>query len=107
MLRKASQAGLISYVPGNASFTVKNPEKISPAQKKALELVQTHVLDVWHETGVQRAMNDAYLSLLNGIVVYPVEDETKYSDKKGNVLPDARIMHKGETAKDFSLQDTH
>lgn len=104
LLRRASQAGLISYLPGDSSFKIKDLSKINQAQKKALDLVQTHVLDVWHSTGVQSAINDAYLKLLRGIVVYPVEDESKFSDKKGNVLPDARIMRSGDTAKDLAFK---
>ncbi len=104
LLRRASQANLILYLPGDVSFKIKDESKISPAQRKALDLVKSHVLDVWHGTGVQNAINDAYLRLLKGIVVYPVEDETKYSDKKGNVLPDARIMHRGDTARDLAFK---
>ncbi|HXQ92348.1 MAG TPA: redox-regulated ATPase YchF [Nitrososphaerales archaeon] len=104
LLRRASQINLISYLPGDASFRIKDESRISSAQRKALDLVKSQVLDVWHGTGVQSAINDAYLRLLKGIVVYPVEDETKYSDKKGNVLPDARIMHKGDTAKDLAFK---
>ena len=104
LLRRASQAGLISYVPGDSGFSVPNEAKISPAQKRALDLVTTQVLDIWKGTGVQKAVNDAYLKLLKGIVVYPVEDETKLSDKKGNVLPDARIMHLDDTARDLAFK---
>jgi ribosome-binding ATPase YchF (GTP1/OBG family) len=104
LLRRASQANLISYLPGDPSFQIKDESKISTAQRKALDLVKTHVLDVWHGTGVQNAINDAYLRLLKGIVVYPVEDETKYSDKKGNVLPDARVMRQGDTARDLAFK---
>lgn len=104
LLRRASQAGLISYIPGDSTFTIPEPSKISPAQRKALDLVRNQVLDSWKGTGVQKAVNDAYLRLLKGIVVYPVEDETKLSDKKGNVLPDARIMHQGDTAKDLAFK---
>ena len=91
-------------MPGDSSFKVNDESKLTPGQKKALDLVQSQVFDVWHGTGVQNAINDAYLKLLKGIVVYPVEDETKYSDKKGNVLPDARIMHFGDTAKDLAFK---
>ena len=104
LLRRASQGGLISYIPGDSAFTIPDSSKITPQQMKALELVKNHVLDVWKGTGVQKAVNDAYLRLLKGIVVYPVEDETKYSDKKGNVLPDARVMHQGDTAKDLAYK---
>jgi ribosome-binding ATPase len=102
LLRKASQSNLISYVPGDSSFKIIDPSRITSAQKKALDLVQAEVLEIWKGTGVQKAINDAYLSLLKGIVVYPVEDESKLTDKKGNVLPDARIMYKGDTARDLA-----
>ena len=104
LLRRASQANLVSYVPGDSSFKIIDESKLNAAQKKALDLVQTHVFEIWHGTGVQTAVNDAYLRLLKGIVVYPVEDETKFTDKKGNVLPDARIMHLGDTAKDLAFK---
>jgi ribosome-binding ATPase len=104
LLRRASQTNLISYLPGDASFKVNDESKLSPAQKKALDMVRTQVLDIWRSTGVQEAINDAYLRLLKGIVVYPVEDETKLTDKKGNVLPDARIMHQGDTARDLAFK---
>ncbi len=104
LLRRASHAGLISYLPGDSSFTIPDKSKVTTAQMKALDLVKEHVLDVCKGTGVQKAVNDAYLRLLKGIVVYPVEDETKFSDKKGNVLPDARIMHQGETARDLAFK---
>ena len=104
LLRRASQANLISYVPGDSSFKIIDESKVNAAQRKALDLVQTQVFDFWHGTGVQTAVNDAYLRLLKGIVVYPVEDETKFTDKKGNVLPDARIMHLGDTAKDLAFK---
>ncbi|MHB2036650.1 MAG: redox-regulated ATPase YchF [Nitrososphaerales archaeon] len=104
LLRRASQANLISYVPGDSSFKIIDESKVNAAQRKALDLVQTQVFDFWHGTGVQTAVNDAYLRLLKGIVIYPVEDETKFTDKKGNVLPDARIMHLGDTAKDLAFK---
>jgi ribosome-binding ATPase YchF (GTP1/OBG family) len=104
LLRRASQANLISYVPGDVSFRIIDEVKLSSAQKKALELVNKQVFDVWQGTGVQSAINDAYLRLLKGIVVYPVEDESKFTDKKGNVLPDARIMHRGDTARDLAFK---
>jgi ribosome-binding ATPase len=103
LLRRASAAGLISYIPGDSNFSIKDRSKLTPQQLKALDIVKSEVLDVWKGTGVQKAINDAYLVLLKGIVVYPVEDETKLTDKKGNVLPDARIMHEGDTARDLAF----
>jgi len=55
-------------------------------------------------TGIQELINRAYFDLLDMIVVYPVEDENKYCDKKGNVLPDAYLVKKGTTAKDLAFK---
>ena len=60
------------------------------------------VLDPFGSTGVQQAIDQAYFGLLKAIVVYPVEDETKLSDKNGNVLPDAYVMTGGSTALDLA-----
>jgi ribosome-binding ATPase YchF (GTP1/OBG family) len=38
------------------------------------------------------------------IVVYPVENEHKFSDKKGNVLPDAFLLKKGSSARDLAYK---
>ena len=41
--------------------------------------------------------------LLEMIVVYPVEDENRFTDKKGRILPDAFLMKKGSTPKDLAF----
>ena len=89
LLRKASEMKMIDYLPGGSSFKILNAGKLNHAQVNALEMVKKNVLDIWGSTGVQAIINSAYLDLLDGIVVYPVEDENKLSDKKGNILPDA------------------
>jgi ribosome-binding ATPase YchF (GTP1/OBG family) len=40
--------------------------------------------------------------LLKFITVYPVEDETKLSNKDGVILPDARLLLAGSNAKDLA-----
>ncbi|MGC8664315.1 MAG: redox-regulated ATPase YchF [Nitrososphaeria archaeon] len=100
LLRKAAQAGFIAYKPGDSSFTVL--KDMNPTQKSALEKVD-QILKKWGSTGVQQALNHVYFNLLDMIVVYPVEDENKYSDKKGNVLPDAYLIKRGSTAKDLAF----
>ncbi|MBI2183916.1 MAG: redox-regulated ATPase YchF [Thaumarchaeota archaeon] len=102
LLRRASQRGLIKYLPGDSSFTVNDEAGLKTEQRKALDLVSEKVLNSWGSTGVQQAINSAYLDLWGGIVVYPVEDENKLSDRKGNVLPDAYVVKKGSTAKDLA-----
>jgi hypothetical protein len=104
LLRKAAEKGLILYSPGDGSFSIKEGAMVSPEQAKALEFVREKVLKPYGDTGIQKALNEAYYSLLSGIVVYPVEDENKYSDKNGNVLPDAFVLPRGSTAKDLAAK---
>jgi len=102
LLRRAAEHGLIRYVPGDPNFTVAEMEKLSPPQARALEMVEGKVMKTYGSTGVQDAINGAYFGLLNAVVVFPVEDETKLSDKEGNVLPDAFVMKGGSTALDLA-----
>jgi len=102
LLRRAAEHGLVAYTPGDRGFVVPSPEKLSPAQKNALGMVDEMVMKVYGGTGVQEAINAAYFGLLNAIVVFPVEDETKLSDKGGKVLPDAYVMKGGSTALDLA-----
>lgn len=102
LLRKAADHGLIGYVPGDGKFVLKTPEKLTEAQSNALRMVEDRVMKPFGGTGVQQAINEAYFSLLKAIVVFPVEDENKFADKNGNVLPDAYVMKGGSTAKDLA-----
>jgi hypothetical protein len=97
LLRRASEHGLIRYTPGDSSFAIASGSALSPAQANALQLVKERVMGVWGDTGVQRAIDQAYFGLLGAVVVYPVEDEHKLSDKDGRVLPDAYVMSGGST----------
>ena len=102
LLRRATAKGLIKYLPGDGSFEIIDRSKLTEEQNKALRFVEDKILARWGTTGVQEAINASYLSLLGGIIVYPVEDESKLSDKKGNVLPDAYVLKNGSTAKDLA-----
>ncbi|AWR94422.1 redox-regulated ATPase YchF [Acidianus brierleyi] len=101
-LRKAAKAGIIDYIPGESHFDIK--EKIDEKRYKALEFIKNNILEIYGSTGVQQAINTAVLDALNQIVVYPVEDERKYTDKNGNVLPDAILIKEGSTPKDLAAQ---
>ncbi len=104
ILRRASEKGLVDYIPGDRYFSIKALEKLTHEQKGALEFIEKRVLTRWGSTGVQQAINAAYFELLKSIVVYPVEDETRFSDKKGNILPDAKVVRKGTTARQLAYQ---
>lgn len=102
LLRRAAEHGLVDYFPGGPDFGVKEPEKLTAAQSSALKMVNDRVMAVYGGTGVQEAVNRAFFGLLGAIVVFPVEDETKLTDKEGRVLPDAYVMRGGSTALDLA-----
>ncbi|MEM2870422.1 MAG: redox-regulated ATPase YchF [Thermoplasmata archaeon] len=103
-LRRAAKAGLIQYTPGAREFSILEPSKLTPAQKKGLERVQEFLSGSEHGTGVQKCVEEAFFRLLDMIVVYPVEDEGKLTDKDGRVLPDAFLMKRGSTARDLAFK---
>jgi len=98
-LRQAAKSGVIEYVPGSSSFTIK--QKVTAEQQKALDYISSF-LRRNGSTGVQELVNTAVFKLLDSIVVYPVEDENKYTDRDGNVLPDALLMRRGSTVFDLA-----
>ena len=53
---------------------------------------------------MQPCLEEAVSKLLNLIVVFPVEDETHWTDKAGNVLPDAFLVPLGSTAMDVAFK---
>lgn len=101
-LRSAAKSKAIKYEPGDNDFTIIS-EQLSPAQEKGLENVRTlmHRMD---GTGIQKCINSAVFKLLDLIIVYPVEDEGKWTDKKGRMLPDAFLMKKGSSAHDLAYR---
>jgi ribosome-binding ATPase YchF (GTP1/OBG family) len=103
-LRRAAKAGLISYVPGAREFAITDPSKLNAAQKKGLEKVAEFLSKSDVGTGVQHCVEQAFFKLLDMIVVYPVEDEGKLTDKDMRVLPDAFLLKRGSTAKDMAFK---
>lgn len=101
LLRKAAKAELIGYLPGDSTFEIINPSALNAQQKNALDLVKT-LLEKIKTTGVQQTLNYAVFDVLKFITVYPVEDETKLSNKDGTILPDARLLPVDSTTKDLA-----
>ena len=101
LLRKATKAGLVDYIPGDNDFKIKEGIEVSPQQQKALDLVKS-VFSKINATGIQEVLNSIIFDVLKLIVVYPVEDDTKLSNKDGQVLPDARLLPINSTAKDLA-----
>jgi len=98
VLRRAAEKGIIRYKPGDSDFEIVDEAKLDERQKRGLELIRK-ILKQWGSTGVQQVIDKAIYELLKLIVVYPVEDENKLMDKKGNVLPDAFLVPQGTTAR--------
>ncbi len=101
LLRKAVKNGFVHYLPGDSSFEIKENAQLSDKQRQALEIV-SNFIKKHGSTGVQEIINIACFDLLKKIVVYPVEDESKLSDKKGNILPEAYLLNEESTAKDLA-----
>ncbi|MDP9462142.1 MAG: DUF933 domain-containing protein, partial [Thermoproteota archaeon] len=101
LLRKASKKGILHYLPGDASFDVKPGATLNAQQQKALDIVKGF-MQKYGSTGVQEVINIACFKFLRMVEVYPVEDEFKLTDKKGNVLPDVWLLPEGSTAKDLA-----
>jgi ribosome-binding ATPase YchF (GTP1/OBG family) len=59
-------------------------------------------LDRYGSTGVQDVLNYGVFDLLDQIVVYPVQDENKYTDQKGNVLPDGILLKRGSNPRQLA-----
>jgi len=100
-LRMAEKAGLIKYRPGDPDFEILG--QLSAAQKAGLEKIRS-LMKQHGGTGVQECINRAVFELLDYIVLYPVEDENKFTDRKGVVLPDAFLMKRGSTARDLAFR---
>ena len=99
-LKKAKDSGMISYDPLKGKIEILgNP---NAEQKKALDYMKGFVES--RGTGVQKVLNELVFKAMGNIVVYPVEDENKFSDHSGNVLPDAILMERGSTAYDLAMK---
>jgi len=98
-LRKALDKGLIHYIPGDVDFQITG--NVDESQKKALEAIRG-IMKKYDGTGVQKLLNYTVLEVLGCIAVFPVEDENKLSDSKGNVLPHAYLLPPDSTALDLA-----
>lgn len=102
-LRRAAKANLIDYTPGNDNFMIEGEDKLNEKQRGALEKIAEWLRD--HKTtGIQSCLEKVVFEILDMIVLYPVEDETKWTDKEGRVLPDAYLMPRGSTARDLAYK---
>lgn len=102
-LRRAAKSDLISYDVGDDHFEILDKSKLNAEQLKGLGFM-SNVLERFGGTGIQKCVEEAVFNLLDMIVVYPVEDENKWTDKDGRVLPDAYLLPRGSNAKDLAYE---
>ncbi len=102
-LRKAAERGLIKYSPGDKNCDWIITGNLTEQQKEAIEKIKKSIFPM-ESTGVQDVIDKTVFQLLQMIIVYPVENEHKFSDKKGNVLPDAILLKNGSTALDLAYK---
>ncbi|WP_049987435.1 redox-regulated ATPase YchF [Halobellus rufus] len=99
-LRNAAEAGVVDYLPGDEDFDVVG--EVSDAQRQGLEKIR-EVLAEHGGTGVQQAINTAVYDVLDMVTAYPVQNETKWTDGTGEMLPDAFLLARGSTPKDLAF----
>ena len=98
-LRRASKGGVVDYDPGDSDFEIVGD--VTTQQERGLERIRD-VMTEWGGTGVQEALNTAVFDLLDHVTVYPVENDTRWTDGQGNGLPDAFLLPRGSTSKDLA-----
>lgn len=98
-LRRASDADLIRYDPGDDGFEIAGA--VSDEQRQGLDRI-ADVISTHGGTGVQESLNTGVYEVLDRITVYPVENETRWTDGDGNVLPDAILLADDATPPDLA-----
>ncbi|XGI84419.1 redox-regulated ATPase YchF [Halorutilales archaeon Cl-col2-1] len=99
-LRNGDESGVLSYAPGDSEFGITG-DGVSDSQLKALGKIED-LIDEYGGTGIQKVLNDSVYGLLERVTVYPVENESDWTDGSGNVLPDAFLLERGSTPVDLA-----
>ncbi len=101
-LRTAAKNKFIKYLPGDTDFVISH--EVTEKQRRGLERLRELIQDYRGTgTGVQAIINRVVFDLLDYVVAYPVEDEHKFSDATGRILPDAFLLKAGSTARDLAF----
>lgn len=97
-IRKAFSADLISSIENDFSIN----DKASDKQRVALEKIREFIGRDYVER--PQTLLERIVRILSYMVVYPVYDESHWTDKNGNVLPDAIMLKHGQTALDLAFR---
>ena len=102
-LRRADSGGMVSYIPGDDTFTITDESKLNPAQLNALSSMKDKLSEAGG-TGVAALLSRVLFGALNHVVVYPVADENTWKDGEGRILPDAFVVPNGMEAKSLAYK---
>lgn len=103
LLKRAAKNKILHYLPGDHAFEIRPNANLNDQQMKVLNTISL-LFKKYGSTGVQDALNKLCFDSLKLIAVFPVEDEFKLTDKKGNVLPDTYLLPEGSTPKDLAMK---
>jgi ribosome-binding ATPase YchF (GTP1/OBG family) len=103
-LRNEEENNAISYTLGDSTFDIIDKAKLGDKKEELLLKIKSDIFQKYGSTGVQTVLSHVIFNLLEMIVVFPVEDITKFTDKSGNVLPDAFLVPKGTKAIEFAAK---
>ncbi len=98
--KKAEETGVIRRLD-NGAIEVNTDTTIDNAKRGAAEYIVKFFNS--HSKNMNMMLNYIVFNKLDHIIVYPVEDENRYSDSNGAILPDALLIKRGSTAHDMAM----
>ncbi len=102
-LKEAAKHDILTYIPGESSFEIKDQSKLSEKQTAALNFIKENIVDKYQSTGVQEIVDKSVFELLKYIAIFP-GGVNRLADQDGNVLPDCFLLKPNSTALDFAFR---
>ena len=99
LLEKATNMGFISDKGNSISLTGEGNDK----QKKALSDILRFYDNPIHKR-IRDVLSNVVFNVMNYSVVFPVSDESSWTDGKGNILPDALLVPPGTNSLDLAYR---
>ncbi|MFH7903205.1 MAG: YchF-related putative GTPase [Candidatus Aenigmatarchaeota archaeon] len=99
ILRTLDQKGIIKY--NFKDFEILKKNELSNEQINALEKIR-ELLKKYNGSFILNVLNTLVFDIMQYKVVFPVENENKLSDKKGNILPNAILLEKDAKTIDLA-----
>ncbi|DAC19854.1 MAG TPA: TGS domain-containing protein, partial [Candidatus Poseidoniales archaeon] len=84
-------------------FELSDSQTMNDAQVRGLSVLAERLKKL-EGTGIIKLLDQVLFDELQRIVVYPVQDESQWTDGDGNVLPDALVVQNGTQAKQLAYK---